>query len=154
MDPLFQCYCIPYVSLYSELINDLFLYSPIPAGRTMVALSHHSNTNLHSTHTSTRLHKLADMPNVLQPAHSFILSFPPPSAPLFCSSVPLCLAMPCTNISIYLPPAFLGHWAPPTFIHTMPCFVFMLARWGDGVIDGGMILCFNNRSGRSRRQHP
>lgn len=63
--------------------------SPIPAGTTTVALSHHSNTNLHSTHTSTRLHKLADMPNILQPAHSFILSFPPPPAPLFlCATVP------------------------------------------------------------------
>lgn len=32
----------------------------------------------------------------------------------------------------YLPlylPAFLGHSAPPTFIHTAPRFVFMLAGW-------------------------
>lgn len=94
MDSLFQCYCIPYISLYSELIYDLFLfYSPIPAGGMTAALSHHSSTNLHSTHTSTRLHKLADTPNILQPAHSFIHSFIPSSSScatllFLCATVP------------------------------------------------------------------
>lgn len=95
------------IIFFSELINYLSLsliYSSIPEGGTTVALLHHSgsNTILHSPHSSTRQHKLADMPNILQSAHSLIHSLL-----LFLrhSSVPLChcLAMPCTNISIFLP---------------------------------------------------
>lgn len=56
-------------------------------------------------------------------AHSLIH---PPSLSLLCHS----LTLPCTHISLSIcPPAFLGHSAPPTFIHTTPCFVFMRAGW-------------------------
>lgn len=68
--------------------------------------------------------------------HSFIL---PPSLPPLRHS----LTLPCTHISLSIcpPPAFLGHSAPPTFIHTTPCFVFMRAGWRAvvGGTDGRMI---------------
>lgn len=105
------------IIFFSELINYLSLsliYSSIPAGRTTVALLHHSgsNTILHSPHTSTRQHKLADMPNIL------------PSSSSCGTLLFLCAtASPCpVPISLsFHPSAFLGHWAPPIFIHTMPC---------------------------------
>lgn len=73
----------------------------------------------------------ADMTNMLQsvrpPARSLAHSLiHPPSLSLLCHS----LTLLCTHISLSIcPPAFLGHSAPPTFIHTTPCFVFMRAGW-------------------------
>lgn len=147
------------ILFFSELINDLALsliYSSIHAGRTTVTLLHHgsSNTIVHSPHQrqATQASWYAKHTPVGSLTHSFIPSSSCATLLFLCAT-----ASPCpVPLSLsFCPPAFLGHWAPPIFIHTMPCFVFMLAQWGDGVIDGGMILCFNNnRRGRSRRQHP
>lgn len=59
------------------------------------------------------------------PVSSPIHSCPPTACPLLAFSATACPA----QLSLYLP-AFLGHPAPPTFIHTTPCFVFMLRGWG------------------------
>lgn len=95
-----------------------------------------SNIIPHSAHTSAGLHKLICQTYSSQLTDSFIPSSYY-STVLF-SIPPLChsLTLPCTNIYRFIClPAFLGHSALPTFIHTTPCFVFMLARWGDGGID-------------------
>lgn len=136
------------------------LYSSTPVGRTTLALLHHSgsNTILHPPHTSTEKHKLADIPNALRCARSLAHSLAHSFIPSSCATpVPLChcLAMPSTNISIFSPACLSRPLGPSHFHSYYALLVFMLARWGDGVIDGGMILCFNNnRRGRSRRQHP
>lgn len=61
----------------------------------------------------------------LAPVSSQIHSCPPTACPPLAFSATACPA----QLSLYLP-AFLGHSAPPTFIHTTPCFVFMLSGWG------------------------
>lgn len=86
------------------------------------------NTILHSPHTGTRQHKLADMPNILQSAYSLIHSLLLLATLLFLCATAVPGPVPISQS--FCPPAFLGHWAPPIFIHTMPCFVFMLAQWG------------------------
>lgn len=93
--------------------------------------SKRSNHGLQSAHARTRWHSRTDMTKTSSNrlTRSFIHSL---LLPFSVTPVHHGFTLPCTTIylSICLP-AFLGHWAPPTFIH-MPCFVFMLAVWGDG----------------------
>ena len=111
----------------------------------------------HSPHASAGLlHKLAAMPNMLQSAHSFIhpllllllLLLLLHCPPLYPSSLPQPHPALHHYLSLYLP-AFLGHSAPPTFIHTTPCFVFVQPGWGDGGkearMKGWFHSCFNNK---------
>lgn len=99
------------------------------------------------------------------PVISLIHSFIPSSCTVLLSIPPLhhSLTLPCTTISLCIClPAFLGHSAPPTFIHTAPCFVFMLPRWRwgedgggeeawiEGWMEGWFCTCFNNKTRRRR----
>lgn len=57
----------------------------------------------------------------------------------------------CTSVCL---PAFLGHWAPPTSIHTTPCFVFIPALVGgrEGGTDKGIISLTSEE--KRWHQHP
>lgn len=143
MHPLRQHYSISEIIFFSELINHNPLFT-LPSLRGELR-RHCCATILHSPHTGARLRKVADKPNTLQSDRSFIHSL------LLCH----CLAMPCTSISIYLPACLSRPPSPSHFHSYYALFCFHAGSVGDGVIDGGMILCCNNnRRGRSRRQHP
>lgn len=79
MDPLFQCYCVPYISLYGELINDFSFFLSRPCrendGGTVAPQQHKSSFYSHQ-HQATQASRYAKH----TPARSLIHSFIPSSS--------------------------------------------------------------------------
>lgn len=122
----------------------LCLFDPstaVSAGNTTVA-QHHNCSNIipHSAHTGTGLHKLADMPNILQSAHSFIhplllLLLLLHCPLLYASSLPQPHPALHQYLSLYLP-ACLSRPLSPSHFHSynaLFCFrASLLGGWRHG----------------------